>query len=54
MNTDKITTSIIGTGGSVLAFISEKHVAIFAGLATGVWMLWQLGCSICDRCKRKS
>jgi len=43
----------IGIGGTVVATVSSEMAAIFAGLATGLWMLWQLGCSIYDRAKRR-
>lgn len=43
--------SAIGIGGTVLAVLTPERAAIFAGCATGVWMLWQFGCSVWDRWK---
>ncbi len=44
----------IGIGGTVIALITPEKVAIFAGLSTSAWMLWQLGCSIYDRFRNKN
>lgn len=43
----------IGIGGTALAVLTPERAAIFAGCATGVWMLWQLATSIYDRLIRK-
>jgi hypothetical protein len=43
----------IGTGGTLLAFITPEKTAIFAGLATGAWMCWQLAVAIYDRATRR-
>lgn len=43
----------IGIGGTALAVITPELAAIFAGVATGLWMIWQLGTSIYDRLRRK-
>lgn len=45
--------ALIGTGGTLLAFVSPEKTAIFAGLATGAWMSWQLACAIYDRATRR-
>lgn len=50
--TERAQTLFVGIGGTSLAVITEKQTAIFAGIATGCWMLWQLVCSIHDRLKK--
>lgn len=53
MKPDNLLNVVIGTGGTFLASITpEKAAAIFAGFATGTWMLYQLGASVYDRFKR--
>jgi hypothetical protein len=45
---------ILGTVGTTFAAIApEKAAAIFAGVATGSWMLWQIGCGMYDRATRR-
>lgn len=53
MKPDHLINATIGVGGTVLAVITPERVAIFAGLSTGTWMLWQLGCSAYDRFFKK-
>ncbi len=48
---DKVGNSIIGVGGTALAVLTPERAAIFAGVSTGLWMLWQLASGICDRVK---
>jgi len=44
----------IGIGGTIAAFeINTDKAAIFAGIATGVWMTYQICISIYDRLKNK-
>ena len=43
----------IGIGGTILSVITSERAAIFAGCATGIWMLWQIGCSAWDRFRNK-
>lgn len=49
-----IINGAIGTSGTLIAALSvESLAAIFAGVATGLWMLWQIGVSIWDRRKAR-
>lgn len=44
---------MLGTVGTVFSVIeSDKFAAAFAGLATGVWMIYQLATAIYDRARR--
>ena len=45
--------AFIGLGGTLVAVLTTDGVAIFAGLATGFWRLWQLAVAIYDRARRK-
>lgn len=43
----------IGTSGTLIAWLESGHAAACAGYATAAWMVWQLGCSVYDRLKKK-
>lgn len=47
----RIFNGAVGIGGTILATVTPERAAIFAGLATGFWMLWQVGLSVWDRCR---
>ena len=53
MKPDVAGNTAIGIGGTLVALVSPEKAAIFAGLATGTWMLWQLGSSVYDRFRKK-
>lgn len=44
----------IGVTGTVIAAFTPEKAAIFAGVSTGLWMLWQLGVSVYDRLSGKN
>lgn len=45
---------LVGTVGSFIAAVEpEKAAAVFAGVATGCWMFYQIGASISDRRARR-
>jgi len=42
--------SCVGVGGTTLATLTtNERIAAFAGVSTGLWMLWQLGTAVVDR-----
>lgn len=50
---NRILNGAVGIGGTILATVTPERAAIFAGLATGFWMLWQVGLSVWDRVKTR-
>jgi hypothetical protein len=45
---------VVGVVGTAIASIEpDKAAAIFAGVSTGAWMLYQLGAAMYDRAKKR-
>lgn len=53
MNQSTAANSAIGVLGTIVAATTPEKAAIFAGLATGCWMITQIALGIYDRTRRK-
>ena len=49
MKPETIVNAAIGFLGSFVGWMTSEDAGIFASVSAGLWMLWQIGCSIYDR-----